>query len=277
MGSTNSQAEEIDPVEKMLMESDYAEEDRIFIASSKGELKAFSLSEKRIVQKFGKFMNTVNSVAKTSDNKKMYICDWDQTFTEFDLVENKIVRKLNVQNAKVCAVSPDNKFLVTAEDGFHDFNFCKWSLENDQLIKTWKSDQNLYITSICFSLDNRYQFIGCNWGKFQILDLENYKTIKTVHALETNISSMAPTKNNQGVWISDYNGNIRKYIWGKYAFEEKDYYFTRAADLVGKKDTRDIVLTNDEQYQIIGSNNSLRIMKTRNRRLVMEYKLNTAV
>ena len=67
-------------------------------------------------------------------------------FVEIDISTCNLVNSYNVKSAICCAVSPDNKFLITAEDELNGI-LTKWSVQSKKELHTWVDDTDEIVES----------------------------------------------------------------------------------------------------------------------------------
>ena len=73
---------------------------------------------------------------------------------------------------------------------------------------------------------------------------------------------MAFSRDNQRVFISDYDGDIATIKWQAGANSKADFDFTDNIFETGKSGTWSICLTKDEKYLLVGSRKKLSLLET---------------
>ena len=122
-------------------EMKYSDGDRVFLGCEAGNLLEYSMKKLRIVHDFGIVLdNHISSMAKTFDNKSLFICDEDSGFREFDISSHMKLDSFAVRNAEYCIVTYDNKFLITCEGNLLGANLSKWSIRTKKQLYTWAFD-----------------------------------------------------------------------------------------------------------------------------------------
>ena len=130
-----------------IKEVKYPEGNRVFTGCSEGYLYEYSVTDKKVVHDFGQILNkTIVSMAKTVDNKYLFVSDDDGGFREIEIATRKQVNNFKIENARKCVVTYNNHFLFIAEDG-KKCNLRKLSIQTNQQIHTWRSDVNEYVRS----------------------------------------------------------------------------------------------------------------------------------
>jgi len=118
----------------------------MFIGCHDGHLFEYLVNEKA-TRYFGQVLNSpVTSMSKTPDNKCLFVCDHNGNFAEYDIATNQKKNNYQISNARVCVVTWDGKFLVTAEKGYYA-KLSKWSIESKQQVHSWNSKFNSWISS----------------------------------------------------------------------------------------------------------------------------------
>ena len=91
------------------------------------------------------------------------------------------------------------------------------------------------------------------------------------------IFSVAFSRDNQSVFISDLDGNIKMIKWQTGANSWDDFDFSEEPKKVVNCLTDSICLTKDEKYLLVGSKESLCVFETETREVTKEFKLTTYV
>ena len=125
----------------------YPKGDRMFIGCNEGSIVEYSINKNKIVRYFVKFASDdISSIQTTIDKKTLFVCDRRGGFRELNIRTNKVTNFFGIENARCCLVTPDNKYLITAEDGKNK-NLSKYSIETKQLVKKWKTNLNQLVGS----------------------------------------------------------------------------------------------------------------------------------
>ena len=139
-------------IDKQVQNSDknteikYPKGDKVFGGLNQGSVIEFSMISETIVHDFGGFSESrIASMAKTFDNKYLFVCDADGCHKELDISSLKPVNSLPVKSAILCAVTFDNKFLITADDG-DDCKLTKWSIRSKKELHTWMSNDRWVVS-----------------------------------------------------------------------------------------------------------------------------------
>ena len=91
------------------------------------------------------------------------------------------------------------------------------------------------------------------------------------------IYSVAFSRDNQSVFISDWDGNIKLIKWKAGADSWDDFDLTEEPREVGDSSTFSICLTKDEKYLLIGSDLLVSISETTTRKVIKEFNITTIV
>ena len=84
---------------------------------------------------------------------------------------------------------------------------------------------------------------------------------------------MAFSRDNESVFISDRDGNIKIINWKRGTNFGNDFDFTQNSKKIGKCGTDSICLTKDEKYLLIGSEELLIVFETSTKKVIKEFKL----
>ena len=250
---------------------------KIFVGCGDGSLLEFSINEKKTVPYKNKFSaRQISSMVKTSDNKSQFVCSIQNlephNLFKFDIPTSKQVKIFSFPSARHCVVTHDNKFLITATDEDNNV-LTKWSIRSNKQLHAWDSGVNQYVSSQSCSQDNKYQLIGYNGGWLGIFDLKKQRTLKKIQAMANNIYSMAFSRDNQSVFISDEGGGIKMISW-KIGASSEDYFdFSKHYVMVGKGFTGSICLTKDEKYLLVGSKALVSVLEIATRTVIKEFEL----
>ena len=93
----------------------------------------------------------------------------------------------------------------------------------------------------------------------------------------SDIHSMAFSRNNQSVFISDYSGNIKTIKWKAGVNSGDEFDFTEELKKVGNNFTSSICLTKDEKYLLVGSHELVSVFETTKNKITKEFKLTNFV
>ena len=74
------------------------------------------------------------------------MCDNSGDFKELDISTFKQVSSFNEKNVKKCAVTYDNKFLITCENE-DNCVLTIWSIRSKKQLHIWQSGVNEYVVS----------------------------------------------------------------------------------------------------------------------------------
>ena len=260
------------PIKKKLYEMKYPEGDRVFIGYSSGYLLEYSIDAKRIVHDFDKILNEdIISINKTSDNKSLFLCDWEGGFREFDIPTRKKVNNFEVQSAKCCVVTYDNQFLITAENKLNCL-FTKWSIQTKKKLHVWNSNFNEYVWSQNCSYDDQYQFIVYGCGYLGIFDIQKNLALKNVEIFPRSITSLAFTQDNEGAYLSDEQGNIKMIKWKPNASSENDFDFSQDPIQVDNLCIYEICLAKDDKNILVGSDQLVSVFNIETKEVTKEFK-----
>jgi len=109
------------------------------------------------------------------------------------------------------------------------------------------------------SSDGKFLFVGFNNGWIQIINIQNFQSIKIAKVLTGGIYSVAFSKTNNKAYVSDYYGNIMIVSWKDNAIKEEDFDSNQKAIKVIDEGygTCSIMLSNDDNELLVGSYNSV--------------------
>ena len=117
--------------------STYPDGERMFLGFIEGHLKEYSFKLDETIHDYGQVIDYgVSSMAKTVDNKIIFVCSYGGQFKEFDTSSHNEVNNFKVEEAQYCVVTYDSQFLITAEFIY----LSKWSMQTKQLIHSWSVD-----------------------------------------------------------------------------------------------------------------------------------------
>ena len=249
--------------------------DRLLIGLLKGSVLDLSLIEKKTIHHKKTSSIGLFSMAKTPDNKSQFVCNIGD-FRELDLSTHKQLIRFNVGFVVLCVVTHDNKSLITASNEYNCY-LTKWSLRTKKRLHTWMSGVEKYVFSQSCTYDNKYQLIGYDYGWLGIFDLKKNQTLINIEALSGPIFSVAFTQDNQRVFISDENRNIKMINWQADANSGFKFDFTQKPEKVGKGSINSICLTKDDKYLLVGSKKLVSVFETATRKVTKEFKLKNQV
>jgi len=169
----------------------YVRGDLVLTGTNEGHLLVYSLSKDTIIHYYDQILNNmIWCIAKTSNNKSLYVCDWEYNFVEIDV---KTCKKLNCNRLKInyLAVTDDNRFLFTAtqnENGRYEIQ--KHSVRTNKLIDTLEGHQK-QVSIMSISHDNKLLLLGYWDGSISIVNTQEWKIIKTTKILDDMITSIS--------------------------------------------------------------------------------------
>ena len=248
-------------------------DDKLFIPYIDCLFLEFSLISKPIVYDLGKnSFDYIFSIAKTPDNKSQFVSSPNHNFREINIPSLREVYKLPNIGERICVVTYDNKILVTA----YRYKLTKLSIRTKQRLHTWPNSANMHVYSQSVSQDNKYQLIGSNqW--LGIFDLQKNQTLEHIQVMSDPIFSVAFSRDNQTVFISDKSGYIKMIKWQASANSGDDFDFNEKPIKVGMFDTYSICLTKDEKYLLVGGCERVCIFAITKLRLSKPYKSKNVV
>ena len=88
---------------------------------------------------------------------------------------------------------------------------------------------------------------------------------------------MAFSRDNQSVFISDWDSNIKMIKWQAGAKSGDDFNFTQKPKRLGDYYTHSICLTKDEKYLLVGSDKFVKVFETTTRKVTKELETGDAV
>jgi len=109
------------------------------------------------------------------------------------------------------------------------------------------------------SLDSKFLIVGFHEGWIQIINIQNFQSIKIAKVLTGGIFSVAFSKTNNKAYVSDYYGNIMIVSWKDNAIKEEDFDSNQKAIKVIDEQygTVSIMLSSDDSELLVGSKNSV--------------------
>ena len=240
---------EVDPC----TETKYLGFDKMFVGCQHGYLYEFSIIENKIVHNLDTTLNdAITLMDKTLDNKTQFVGFRNGGFKEFDIPTRKQVNSIPVKNARICVVTHNNKYLITATIGTN-CNLTKWSVRTKKELHTWRHGVYWDVYSQSCSYDNKYQLIGHGLGWVGIFDLQKNITLQEIEVLDNRIYSVVFSRDNQSAFISDSDGNIKMIRWKAGANSEDEFDYNEKPKKVGSKAIFSMCLTSDEKYLLVGS------------------------
>ena len=261
----------------------HPEGDKLFIQCDDCCVLEFSMISKTIVHDLGQILDDIiSSIARTFDNKSQFVCDWSGSLKELYISTRKQVNSFkqvdgfNLSSTRCCAVTHNNKYLITAECGMTR-DLTKWSIRSKKQLHTWQSAVGSDVCSQSCSYDNKYQLIGHNGGQLEIFDLQKNQTLESIQVLSGSIYSVAFSRDNQSAFISDYVGNIKMIKWKAVANSGGNFHLIEILKKVANRRIFSISLTKDEKYLLVGSYGLVSVLKTTTRKVTKEFKLTDLV
>ena len=202
---------------------------------------------------------------KSPDNKNLFITNYTNGFSQFNIRTNKLIKKLGGPiKFRQILVSYDNEYLFTIS-GMSE-SLTKWSMKTKNELKAWNVYDNLHkVFSLTCSYDNKYLMLGYSYGYLSILDIQKNKIVKNVKALSSTIWAVAFTKDSKYAYISDFSGNLNIMCMENFEFIED---FIK----IGANGTLTICLSNDDKKLLVVSNEMLKIFDLDNREVVKEFR-----
>ena len=250
---------------------------QVFVGCSKGYLYEYLTKEKKIGRDFGQIASGgVSSMATTFDNKHLFVCDYKSRCRELNIRTHKQLNNFGVENAFRCVVTYNNQFLITSSHA-RNSKLTKWSIPTKQQLHTWISNVCQDPKSQNCSYDNKYQFIGYDFGYLDIFDIQKDETIVSIKAFSGWIQDVAFTQDNQGAFISDYGGFVKMIKWKPNANTEKDFDFTEKSIDVGTRGIDKICLTRDDKNILAGSLNGVDVINIETRKVTKTFNMNSPV
>ena len=249
--------------------------DTMFVGCQDGSVEEFSMVENKTVHNFGRILHDpIRSMTVTLDNKSQLVCDINGGFIELHIPTRKQLNSLPVNKARVCVVTHNNKFLITAGSE-KNCEFIQWSVPKNKRLQTWNSDVNEYVFSQSVSYDNKYQLIGYFSGWLGVFDLQKNQTLKNIKLMYSDIRSVAFSRDNQRAFISDQDGNIKmiKQQAGANSDDDFEPALTDSDIRMDDSPTESICLTKDEKYLLVGSGFTLSVLETETRKVTKEFKM----
>jgi hypothetical protein len=117
--------------------STYPDGERMFLGLTGRHLEEYSLKLDETIHDYGQVLDYgVSSMAKTVDNKIIFVCSIVGEFKEFDTSSHNEVNNFKVERAHYCIVTYDSQFLITA----YRNTLSKWSMQTKQKIHSWYVD-----------------------------------------------------------------------------------------------------------------------------------------
>jgi len=109
------------------------------------------------------------------------------------------------------------------------------------------------------SSDGKFLFVGFYEGWIQIINIQNFQSIKIAKVLTDSICSVAFSKTNNKAYVSDLCGNIMIVSWKDNAIKEEDFDSNqKAIKVIDEQDgTMSITLSSDDSELLVGSKNSV--------------------
>lgn len=236
----------------------YVRGDLIVFGSARGHLLVYSLSKDTIIHDFGQILKyPVTCIAKTTDNKTLYVCDFYFNTVEIDLRTGK---KLSCNRLKIdyLAVTHDDRFLFTAtknKNGWYEIQ--KHSARTTKLIDTLEGHQNK-VCSMSISHDNKLLFLGY-YCTIDIVDIQKFKVIKTTEILKGGICLMSWRQDNCGVYFGDYFGNIKVMTCKPNSYKKEDFDSSQPTKEVGSGNYSTILINGDKEL-LVGSYNNFYLL-----------------
>ena len=115
-----------------------------------------------------------------------------------------------------------------------------------------------------------YDFLG-------IFDIQKNQETYRIEPLQNVIYSLAFSRDNQSVFISNCFGYIKMIKWKAGANNKDEFDFNEEPKQMGNFGTEIICLTKDEKYLLVGSHSSLCVFETTTRKVIKEFKLSMTV
>ena len=251
---------------------------KIFVGCWNGSLIEFSIIENKIMYDYSCKIcdREITSMAKTSDNKTQYVCDYNGDTKEIDIRTHKQVKNFQVNNAVYCVVTHDNKSLIIAECGKNCW-LTKWSIRSKKKLDSWQSVVDARVYSQSVSQDNRYQLIGYVKGILGIFDLQSHKTLKNINFLSEAIFGVTFSRDNQNACIGDNNGLFKMIKWKADAKSGDDFHFTKKSNNVGHFPSGAMCLTKDDKYLLVGSSKYVCVFENKTRKVKKKFKLKSNI
>ena len=86
--------------------STYPDGERMFLGLTSGHLKEYSLKLDKTIHDYGRVLSgNVYSMAKTVDNKIIFVCSYTGQFKQFDISLHNEVNNFKVDKAENCLVT----------------------------------------------------------------------------------------------------------------------------------------------------------------------------
>ena len=251
----------------------YPEGDKLFVGYTDGCLLEISMIEEEHIHDHGKILdNAFSLMAKTNDNKSLFVFGFEGNFVQLDIPTRKKVNSFIIKNASYFVVTHDGKYLITGESK-ENCNFTKQSLRTNKRLHTWQSGVNQGLASQSCSYDNKYQLIGYYYGWLTVFDLKKHQKLKNIEVISYAIFSVAFSRDNQRVFISDQEGSIKMIKWQANANSEDDFDFSEEPKILSDGVIISMCLTKDEKYLLVGQSESLRVVETETRKVTKEFRM----
>ena len=95
--------------------------------------------------------------------------------------------------------------------------------------------------------------------------------------MSSEIYSVAFSRDNQSVYISDDDGYIKIIKWEAGANSGDEFDFSEEPKKIGRKYIKSICLTKDEKHLLVGSRYLLSVFETKTREVIKEFKMTNYV
>ena len=252
---------------------------RAFIIDELGRQQEYSIPTNKITHEFGRGFTKTTSLATTSDNKIQFECNERSKFKAFDLSTYEEVSTILIDCAKFCVVTPDNEFIISADDKLNS-TITKFSTKTNEQVSKWSTDAHKCVTGLKCSNDSKYLFttyLNVFSGFLGISDIHRSQQLMNIRVLPNNIQTLAFTKNGLGLYLSDLEGNVNLIKWKKDKIGKHSLRFNQNLTKVGKYHTFATCLTKNERHMIVSSDKKLKVFNTRSGKLVTTRNMSSHV
>ena len=187
---------------------------KLFIGCISGDLYEFSIEKQRIVKKYEKIHERINSLKITNDGKYFFTYDYENgCLKQSDLKEQKCIKtyefkKRNNYNNGTITCTHDNKYCFI-NNTYN--NLVQISIDEQKKLKTYKNIIQHTVCSIVSTPDSQSLFIGCMKGHLYQFDITAKKISKFYDQIHGNsILSMAITPDNEFQFTSSASGDLKQ-------------------------------------------------------------------
>ena len=238
---------------KMKKQLTLKKDQNIIVQTKQGEIFEMEIESGQITFRYGTLCRLTQNFGIFPDHRSFLAADYRglHLFQRRPFYYSYFLEKKNTENF---VLSCNGKYIVIT-DSNDDIHF--WSFRNKKFIKTFNTKTDHGIRSMTCTKDNKFIFLGHEFGYLSVLDIQKHKMVKSVKILRSHISSVVMSNCTNTAYYSDITGKIARIEWNSNITSENDLVFERIKNFGEWVYT--LCITNDNKELLVGTSTGLYI------------------